>query len=236
MKRKSNRINRKFKLNTKSVILASVSAVFLATMMLGLNTEASRLPVSHIALKLDPTSVTLVSAVHKDIQILPGESKVDEIARLEREKAAAEAAAKAKSVKSSRQVVARESRDYSKFDSIDLTSVYKNAAAKYGITDWRILKAIHYLETGCATSGFHYNASGATGPMQFLPSTWANSGQDGDGDGIKDINNVVDAINGAAYYLAVCGGTTDIRTALYSYNRSTYYVNKVINLAESIAQ
>src|SRR5690606_12170063 len=33
----------------------------------------------------------------------------------------------------------------------------------------------------------------AVGPMQFIPSTWAWAGRDGNGDGRKDPNNVYDA-------------------------------------------
>ena len=44
----------------------------------------------------------------------------------------------------------------------------------------------------------------AVGPMQFIPSTWAGSGADGNGDGRKDPNNIFDAARGAARYL--CAG------------------------------
>ena len=33
----------------------------------------------------------------------------------------------------------------------------------------------------------------AVGPMQFIPATWAGYASDGNGDGIKDPNNVFDA-------------------------------------------
>lgn len=33
----------------------------------------------------------------------------------------------------------------------------------------------------------------AVGPMQFIPSTWAWAGRDGNGDGKKDPNNIYDA-------------------------------------------
>ena len=33
----------------------------------------------------------------------------------------------------------------------------------------------------------------AVGPMQFIPSSWALLGQDGDGDGVKDVNQIDDA-------------------------------------------
>ncbi|MGV9269459.1 C40 family peptidase [Kitasatospora sp. NPDC003701] len=41
---------------------------------------------------------------------------------------------------------------------------------------------------------------GALGIAQFMPGTWAEHGQDGDGDGIKDIRNPADAIAAQAKY------------------------------------
>ena len=48
----------------------------------------------------------------------------------------------------------------------------------------------------------------AVGPMQFIPSTWAGSGADGNGDGRNDPNNIFDAARGAARYL--CAGDADL--------------------------
>ncbi len=48
----------------------------------------------------------------------------------------------------------------------------------------------------------------AVGPMQFVPATWAELGRDGNGDGIKDPNNIWDATLAAAGYL--CGGDRDL--------------------------
>jgi len=83
--------------------------------------------------------------------------------------------------------------------------VYKAAGEKYDIP-WQILYGLHMTETGCR-NGPIMNAigSGAQGPMQFMPGTWRAYGIDGDGDGKADINNAVDAIHGAANYLAKHG-------------------------------
>ncbi|MFD9908820.1 lytic transglycosylase domain-containing protein [Streptomyces sp. NPDC059063] len=76
----------------------------------------------------------------------------------------------------------------------------------------------------------------AVGPMQFIPSTWASSGQDGNGDGKKDPNNIYDAALAAAHYL--CGKNRDLavqddlNAAILSYNQSTEYLNTVLSWLE----
>jgi membrane-bound lytic murein transglycosylase B len=76
----------------------------------------------------------------------------------------------------------------------------------------------------------------AVGPMQFIPSTWAWAGRDGNGDGVKDPNNVYDAALAAGHYL--CRNSwnlsTDsgLRSAILSYNNSTDYLNTVLSWLE----
>ncbi|OKH98851.1 hypothetical protein A6A06_24835 [Streptomyces sp. CB02923] len=71
----------------------------------------------------------------------------------------------------------------------------------------------------------------AVGPMQFIPSTWGSWGADGNGDGVKDPNNIFDAALGTARYL--CAGerdlsrSADLDKAILSYNNSRAYVNAV---------
>ncbi|MFD4630311.1 NlpC/P60 family protein [Streptomyces sp. NPDC058284] len=71
----------------------------------------------------------------------------------------------------------------------------------------------------------------AVGPFQFLPSTWASVGRDGNGDTAKDPHNAFDAALGAAGYL--CGRGRDLtqrselHAAIFQYNRSQEYVNNV---------
>ncbi len=77
----------------------------------------------------------------------------------------------------------------------------------------------------------------AVGPMQFIPSTWARWGRDGDGDGIADPHTFYDATAGAAAYL--CAGRTDLtdeaqlRAAYFSYNHSQPYVAAVLSAARA---
>ena len=79
----------------------------------------------------------------------------------------------------------------------------------------------------------------AVGPMQFIPGTWAAYGADGNGDGVRDPNNIADAALGAANYLCAGGGDlrvqSQLRAAVMRYNYSVAYVNLVLSLARAYA-
>ncbi|CAL9565132.1 lytic murein transglycosylase [Streptomyces sp. enrichment culture] len=76
----------------------------------------------------------------------------------------------------------------------------------------------------------------AVGPMQFIPSTWAWAGRDGNGDGVEDPNNVYDAALAAGHYLCRFGwdlsDSKDLNRAILSYNQSTDYLNTVLSWLE----
>ncbi|MFB7027349.1 MULTISPECIES: lytic transglycosylase domain-containing protein [unclassified Streptomyces] len=76
----------------------------------------------------------------------------------------------------------------------------------------------------------------AVGPMQFIPSTWATWGQDANGDGKKDPNNIYDAAQAAGRYLCANDRNlllkADLDRAVLSYNRSTEYLNTVLSWFE----
>jgi membrane-bound lytic murein transglycosylase B len=80
----------------------------------------------------------------------------------------------------------------------------------------------------------------AVGPMQFIPTTWADHAEDGNLDGEADPHQIDDAALTAARYLCENGGdvTTDDgwTTALAAYNRSVSYANDVADLAESYGE
>ncbi|WP_394815975.1 lytic transglycosylase domain-containing protein [Streptomyces gibsoniae] len=71
----------------------------------------------------------------------------------------------------------------------------------------------------------------AVGPMQFIPSTWARWGADGNGDGRTDPNNVYDAALAAGRYLCAGGrdlsNPADLDRAILGYNHSDAYLRTV---------
>jgi peptidoglycan DL-endopeptidase CwlO len=140
----------------------------------------------------------------------------------------------------------------------DYLAAYQGSASRYGI-DWAILAAIGKIECdhgrnqspGCSPPGT-VNVAGATGPMQFLGSTWrtgtppmtvpaigsptvsvgAGYAADGDGDGFADVWNPRDAIAGAARLLRANGAPADYRRAVFAYNHAGWYVDRVMSTAD----
>jgi peptidoglycan DL-endopeptidase CwlO len=136
----------------------------------------------------------------------------------------------------------------------DYLALYQRAAAAYGI-DWAILAAIGKVECdhgrseepGCNPPGT-LNSAGATGPMQFLGSTWRTGtppmtvpavgpptpstaggyATDGDGDGVADVWDPADAVFAAARLLAANGAPGDYRRAILAYNHAEWYVVAVL--------
>jgi hypothetical protein len=100
--------------------------------------------------------------------------------------------------------------------------------------DWAILAGIGKVECdhgrdrdpSCTRAGA-VNAAGAGGPMQFIASTWAAFGLDGNGDGTVDRWDPADAIYAAANYLRASGAPIDYDKALLAYNHASWYVADV---------
>lgn len=71
----------------------------------------------------------------------------------------------------------------------------------------------------------------AVGPMQFIPSTWAKWGADGNHDGVKNPENVFDAALAAGDYLCAVGGDlsqpANMARAILGYNHSQAYLKTV---------
>jgi hypothetical protein len=117
--------------------------------------------------------------------------------------------------------------------------LFQESAALYcpGLP-WEVLAAIGQIESGWGTNNGPSTA-GALGPMQFLPSTWADWGISGFGDkGPPNINDPFDAVPSAARYLCAAGGSTatGLPRAIFAYNHADWYVNEVLALARQYQQ
>ncbi len=165
-------------------------------------------------------------------EIVHGES---EIQRKEREESERKSAQEASRAVISRESSSTRSVSYSSDPGLaEKRALAKRAAAAYGI-DWKILEAVWQVESGKSWNISVKSYAGAQGPMQFMPGTWRAYGQDGNGDGVKDVNNAEDALYGAANYLAASGAASgNIDRALFAYNRAQWYVDKVKRIANSI--
>jgi len=79
----------------------------------------------------------------------------------------------------------------------------------------------------------------AVGPMQFIPGTWRSMGVDGDGDGVRNPQDIDDAAMSTGVYL--CSGTADLtkagdlNQAVLRYNHSQQYVDLVLSIAKAYA-
>ncbi|HMC69110.1 MAG TPA: lytic transglycosylase domain-containing protein [Mycobacteriales bacterium] len=80
----------------------------------------------------------------------------------------------------------------------------------------------------------------AVGPMQFMPTTWAVWGADGNRDRHQDPQQIDDATLAAAGYLCTGGDSgldqiSHLIAAVYSYNHSYAYVRAVLTVASEYA-
>jgi membrane-bound lytic murein transglycosylase B len=107
-----------------------------------------------------------------------------------------------------------------------LLRYYRQAERRFGVR-WNVLAAVNFVES--AFNKLRNNsATGAQGPMQFMPATWRAYGLGG------NIHDPHDAILGAANYLHANGAPRDNRRALLRYNPSALYVDAVVRYAREI--
>src|SRR5204863_3612947 len=107
-----------------------------------------------------------------------------------------------------------------------LLRYYREAERRFGVR-WSVLAAVNLVES--AFNKLRNNsATGAQGPMQFMPATWRAYGLGG------DVHDPHDAILGAANYLHANGAPRDLERALHGYNPSSGYVDAVLRYARRL--
>jgi hypothetical protein len=117
--------------------------------------------------------------------------------------------------------------------------LFQDSAAKYcpGLS-WTVLAAIGQIESDDGTN-VGPSSAGALGPMQFLPSTWAQWGIDAFGQtGPPNVMNPYDAVPSAARLLCADGaaaGGSSLSHAIFDYNHANWYVSEVLGLAAEYA-
>lgn len=107
----------------------------------------------------------------------------------------------------------------------ELLAMYRSAEAATGVP-WAYLAAIHFVETRMGRID-GASPDGAVGPMQFLPTTWAECCE-------GDVEDPADAILGAAVYLRANGAPADLLAALDAYNPNAGYVGAVDAYARNL--
>ena len=107
-----------------------------------------------------------------------------------------------------------------------LRSHYRRAWRRFRVGP-PLLAAVNFVESGFGRLR-NRSISGARGPMQFMPATWAAYGLGG------DIADPRDAILGAANYLRANGAPGDEARALHHYNPSLHYVRAISAYARRI--
>jgi len=106
-----------------------------------------------------------------------------------------------------------------------LRALYMEGQRQSGVA-WQVLAAVNFVESDFGRLR-EPSASGAQGPMQFIPSTWAAYGR-------GDVHQPRAAILAAARYLRAAGAPADERAALLRYNPSSLYVDAVERYAGRI--
>jgi hypothetical protein len=104
-----------------------------------------------------------------------------------------------------------------------LLADYREAERRFHVP-WNVLASVNFVESKFGKLR-NASASGAQGPMQFMPATWAAYGLSG------NVHDAHDAILGAANYLHASGAPRNLRRALHAYNPSAAYVDAVLRYA-----
>jgi transglycosylase-like protein with SLT domain len=116
-------------------------------------------------------------------------------------------------------------RDFVPTDTADHLATMARAAKESDCgVPWQLLAAIARVESDFGRN-MSTSSAGALGYGQFLPSSWALFGSEG------NVYDYRDALPAIALYLCKAGLERDPRTALFAYNHADWYVDLVLNLA-----
>jgi Transglycosylase SLT domain len=107
-----------------------------------------------------------------------------------------------------------------------LLRYYREAERRFRVSR-HVLAAVNFVESSFNKLR-NASATGAQGPMQFLPATWRAYGMGG------NVHDPHDAIMGAANYLHANGAPENYRRALYRYNPSRLYVDAILRYGARI--
>ncbi|MGE7434011.1 C40 family peptidase [Kitasatospora sp. NPDC001175] len=120
-----------------------------------------------------------------------------------------------------------------------MAPLYQQAALTCPGLPWSILAAIGKIETDHGRAANQTSTAGAVGPMQFLPSTFAQYAEPVPPGGAVPPTpwDPVDAVHAAARLLCASGARngSDIRAAVFAYNHANWYVDKVLVQAREYA-
>jgi len=105
----------------------------------------------------------------------------------------------------------------------DQLEVMQQESLRTGIP-WQIFAAIAKVESDFGRN-METSEAGAIGYGQFLPATWAAYGEGGDPYDFRDV------IPAMGRYLMASGAPADMPRALYAYNHSWAYIDKVLAYA-----
>ncbi len=108
----------------------------------------------------------------------------------------------------------------------DQLAVMQQVSLQTGIP-WQVLAAMSKVESDFGRN-MAVSSAGALGYCQFMPGTWAAYGMDGNSDGVADPYDFRDCIPAMGRYLMANGAPADLLRAIYAYNHSWAYVNKVL--------
>jgi cell wall-associated NlpC family hydrolase len=126
-----------------------------------------------------------------------------------------------------------------------MLTLYQEAATTCPGLPWTVLAAVGTVESDNGQStlpGVHSgaNSAGAEGPMQFEPATFAAYDEPVPAGGANPPSpyDPTDAVYAAARMLCANGAANgaDLSAAVFAYNRASWYVSEVLDLAQSYGQ